>query len=184
MYEIELANQQDHLEIDTDFLIGVAQRTLSEEQVRRADISIALVDNAAIWELNRQFLGHDYPTDVLSFLLEEEPGPAELPEELGASGLPRGARRALGGEVILSTEMALQTAIQYHWSPRDEVVLYLVHGLLHLCGYDDLTEQELQIMRTREREILRHWNLLPHYTLSVEHDRRLSSATEVTGVDP
>jgi len=41
--------------------------------------------------------------------------------------------------------------------------LYLVHGLLHLCGYDDLTESEQQIMRARERDILQNWSLTPHY---------------------
>lgn len=189
MYEIEVANRQDHLEIDPDFLVGVAQRTLEQEQVRRAEISIALVDNASIHELNRRFLNHDYPTDVLSFLLDEEafldeePRGKEAPVRQRAQGTPRGAARAFGGEVILSTEMALQTAMQYHWNPRDEVVLYLVHGLLHLCGYDDLTEQELQVMRAREREILRHWNLVPHYRLSAGPDADPMSATEVTGAD-
>ena len=67
------------------------------------------------------------------------------------------------GEVIVSAEMALQMAEQYHWHGADELCLYLVHGLLHLCGYDDLTEVEQIVMRQREREILRHWNLTPHY---------------------
>jgi hypothetical protein len=50
--------------------------------------------------------------------------------------------------------MAAQTAGRFGWSARDELTLYLVHGLLHLCGYDDRTSRERRIMRGRERAIL------------------------------
>ncbi len=67
------------------------------------------------------------------------------------------------GEVIVSAEMALEMAAQYHWQGSDELCLYLVHGLLHLCGYDDLSPEEQIVMRRRERDILQFWNLTPHY---------------------
>ena len=70
----------------------------------------------------------------------------------------------LDGEVIVSTEMAVQMATEYHWSPRDELVLYLVHGVLHLIGYDDQNDEDKRRMRTRERAALLNWNLTPHYT--------------------
>ena len=59
--------------------------------------------------------------------------------------------------------MAAQRAAEYQWTPHEELILYLVHGLLHLCGYDDLTPAERRIMRAREKEILAYWNLTPHY---------------------
>lgn len=156
MYEIAISNEQDQLELSPEWLREVVQQTLTMEQVRAASISVAVVDNATIWRLNRRHLQHDYPTDVLSFLLDSDP------EQPTPSGL-RGAGRSLEGEVIVSAEMALQMAAQYHWRGADELCLYLVHGLLHLCGYDDLTLAEQLIMRARERDVLRHWNLIPHY---------------------
>jgi probable rRNA maturation factor len=160
-YLIEIADQQHCLELNEELLRDAVQHVLAAEQVRRAEISVALVDNRTIRPLNRQYLGHDYDTDVLSFLLDA------YPEELPSAG-PRGAGREIEGEVIVSVEMASSTALDYHWSPHDEVLLYLVHGLLHLCGYDDLSEGEQRVMRAREREILLHWNLTPHYAAEDE----------------
>jgi probable rRNA maturation factor len=160
MYEIEIANNQDRLEINEEFLTEVVRTTLAAEQVKSAEISVALVDNAEIHTLNRQYLEHDYETDVLSFQLDFEPGP-QTTDAPAASGRAAGA--TLSGEVIASAEMALQMAVEYHWNPQDELVLYLVHGLLHICGYDDLSEPEQEVMRGRERDILKHWNLVPHY---------------------
>jgi probable rRNA maturation factor len=156
MYDIEITNELDQLEVSSDWLRHIVQETLALEQVKSATISVAVVDNATIWRLNRRHLQHDYPTDVLSFLLESNP------VEYSVGG-PRGAGRTLEGEVIVSAEMAMQMSAQYHWRGTDELCLYLVHGLLHLCGYDDLTPEEQRVMRGRERDILRTWQLTPHY---------------------
>ena len=161
-YQIAIANEQRVLKADRRRLRRVAERTLAVEEVREAEISVALVDNARIHEINRQFLGHDYPTDVISFLLECDS--AFLPLAKGGSARePRGSGKSLSGEIIISAEMAAQTASRYQWNPHDELLLYLVHGLLHLCSYDDLSAAEQRIMRTRETEILALWNLVPHY---------------------
>lgn len=157
MFQIEINNDQDQLELPATWLREVVEQTLTQEEVRSAEISVAVVDNATIWRLNRRHLQHDYPTDVLSFLLDSDP---ELPPLTGR----RGAGRRIEGEVIVSAEMAMQMAVQYHWQSANELCLYLVHGLLHLCGYDDLTPEEQIIMRQRERDILQFWNLTPHYT--------------------
>ena len=161
-YTIEIANEQSEFDIDEDQICGAITYTLEQEAVVAADISVALIDNEHIHELNRRYLSHDYATDVLSFLLEET-----VPETTRAEGEPRGAGKSIEGELIVSTEMAAQVAQEYRWSPQDELLLYIVHGLLHLCGYDDLSESEKRIMRQREREVLSHWNLTPHYQ---DHD--------------
>jgi probable rRNA maturation factor len=111
-------------------------------------------------ELNIRHLQHDYDTDVLSFLFEARGGswtPAD------AEGL-RGAGKRIEGEIIISADMACDMAQDFGWSPREELLLYLVHGLLHLAGYDDQTESEQALMRSRERTILSRWNLAPHYS--------------------
>ena len=168
MFQIDINDDQDRLELPADWLREIVEHTLTQEQVRSAEISVAVVDNATIWRLNRRHLQHDYPTDVLSFLLESDP---ETPSRSG----PRGAGRRIEGEVIVSAEMALQMSAQYHWRGADELCLYLVHGLLHLCGYDDLTPDEQIIMRQRERDILQFWNLTPHYMEDVATPSRESA---------
>ncbi|MDA0282410.1 MAG: rRNA maturation RNase YbeY [Planctomycetota bacterium] len=146
MYEIEIANHQQSLAIDEVFVRQVVRRTLEIEQVASASISVAIVDNAQIHELNRQYLNHDYETDVLSFLLEEA-----IDSSMDKSGdQPRGAGKTIDGEIIISTEMAIERATDYAWESMDELTLYIVHGLLHLCGYDDLSGDELPVMRERE----------------------------------
>src|SRR5262245_37694188 len=118
MYEIEIADQQTHIAIDADFLVDATRQLLEAEQVARAEISIALVDDAAIWSLNRQFLQHDYPTDVLSFPLDDADSHNDIPEpatRFPDPPAPRGAGRTICGEVVISAEMALRTAAQYDW---------------------------------------------------------------------
>ncbi|NQV22918.1 MAG: rRNA maturation RNase YbeY [Rhodopirellula sp.] len=146
MYEIDVANHQECLTIDEEFVRNIVRQTLESEQVTAATISVAIVDNAQIHQLNRKFLNHDYETDVLSFLLEES---CDLAGDQQADA-PRGTGKTIDGEIIVSTEMAIDMAADYAWDAIDELTLYIVHGLLHLCGYDDLTAEELPIMRERE----------------------------------
>lgn len=63
--------------------------------------------------------------------------------------------RYIDGEIVISAEMATQSAVGFGWSTARELELYLVHGLLHLCGYDDGTGTERRLMRRRERSILK-----------------------------
>lgn len=159
MFHIAISNQQSSLTVDPLQLEQVARDTLAAEQVAAAEISIALLDDAAIHAVNREHLGHDYPTDVISFVYASgRSGNASSPMMI-----PRGQGLDIEGEILISTQTAVRTAVEYGWQPQDEVTLYLVHGLLHLCGYDDLTEEELELMRERERAVLKIWNLTPHY---------------------
>ncbi|MFO0950358.1 MAG: rRNA maturation RNase YbeY [Isosphaeraceae bacterium] len=94
------------------------------------------MDDANIREINRRHLDHDFATDVISFGLSD---PAD-PE--------------LSGELVVSTETAVRTALAAGVAPRDELTLYVVHGLLHLCGHDDTTDEARRVMRRREGEVL------------------------------
>lgn len=159
-YQIEIDDSQKVLKVDHARLADVVRSVLAAEKCVSASISLAIVDNETIHDLNARYLQHDYPTDVLSFLLEEELDPASLPIPKGS---PRGQGKRLEGEVIFSAEMAKQMAAKYRWQPLDELTLYAVHGLLHLCGYDDVSRKEETLMRKREREVLADWGLAPHY---------------------
>lgn len=135
MIEIAICNEQDLLALDEDRWQQAITLVLEEAGIRQAAVSLALVDDAAIHELNRRYLAHDEPTDVLSFLLES--GPA-----------------VLEGEIVASAETACRAAAEWGWSAADELLLYVVHGALHLVGYDDLTEPARTDMLARQREVL------------------------------
>jgi probable rRNA maturation factor len=134
--EVEISDTQGHCPVDRAALVRLVRDVLVKEGRRRASISIALVDQATIHALNRAHLGHDWPTDVISFPLSDAEDPV------------------LAGELVVSAEMAVATAAELGVEPADELALYLVHGLLHLCGYDDSHESDAVVMRRREEEIL------------------------------
>ncbi|MCL4157187.1 UNVERIFIED_CONTAM: hypothetical protein GTU68_012164 [Idotea baltica] len=144
MYTIDVSNRQSLIDISDADISSIVSDVLKCEEVQSAEVVVALVDDATIHEVNREHLQHDYPTDVISFLYDaEEP--------------------VLDGELVVSTETAVRAAQSYGWSPVDELRLYIAHGLLHLCGYDDLSDDEQAIMRDRERAVLKIWSLVPHY---------------------
>jgi len=153
-YQILISDQQSAVTVSEKELLRVAMFTLQSEGVVRAEISVALIDDPAIHQLNREYLQHDYPTDVISFLLDSGDADPRGVVNPAATGR-RGHGKWLAGDVVLSGDTAVREAAEYGWEARSEACLYLVHGLLHLCGYDDLTDDEQQIMRSREREILR-----------------------------
>lgn len=113
------------------------RRVMKAEGVDAYQLSVALVDDLHIRRLNRRYLGHDYATDVLSFRLDEDrPG------------------EALSGEIILGAERAAVVARRLHTDPRAELLLYAVHGGLHLVGYDDHGPRKARAMHAREAELL------------------------------
>lgn len=144
MIEIELNNEQTTHKIDKKRLIKAAQAILKGEGVTSASISLAVVDDPTIHDLNRRFLQHDYPTDVLSFVLDRTDDHLE-------------------GEVIVSADTAAELSAEYDWSPTDELLLYVIHGMLHLVGFDDKSPTKRRAMRAKEREYLAHFDLEPHY---------------------
>jgi len=134
--EIEVADTQVHLKVDRADVMRLARDVLLKENRPVASISIAIVDNATIHSLNLKHLGHDWPTDVITFPLSSSEEPA------------------LAGEVVVSAEMAVATALELRGEPHRELALYLVHGLLHLCGYDDSDDASSGAMKRRQEELL------------------------------
>jgi probable rRNA maturation factor len=128
---IEISDEQSILVLDHRRLVDAIERVLRGEAVVEADISLAIIDDARIRELNARYLNHDYATDVLSFLLDSGPGYVE-------------------GEIIVSAEMAVARSAEFGWSAADELLLYVVHGTLHLVGYDDHELDDRAKMRARE----------------------------------
>jgi probable rRNA maturation factor len=152
-FSISIANRQRTLRFDRRRLLRLARSVLRQEQVAAAEISVAILDDAAIHAINRQFLNHDYPTDVISFLLDCSLADARPPLERPHS-VRRGAAKVIEGEIVISAETAIRIAARFGIRPQNELALYLAHGLLHLCGYDDRTPKEKRLMRRREAEAL------------------------------
>jgi probable rRNA maturation factor len=140
--------------VDEEWLIDRLQAALAAEGVTGGEVTLALVDDAEIHRINREYLQHDWPTDVISFSYVEN-------EPQGGRAWPRGTGRQLDGELVISVETAARDAARHDWSLYAELLLYGVHGLLHLCGYDDLTAEERPLMRRRERELLSLFGLTP-----------------------
>jgi probable rRNA maturation factor len=137
MSRISIASPQEIVPIDRGRMREVARAVLEGENVTRPEISLAFVDNATIHALNKRYLDHDEPTDVLSFPLSE----------------PGGGR--LAGEVVIGVEVAKEQAAQRGHDVQAELALYVIHGLLHLCGHDDHEPADADAMRERERHYLR-----------------------------
>lgn len=134
--DVEIANQQSTLAVDEDRLRGVCLAIATDAGYTAGALSLAVVDDPTIHELNRRHLAHDYPTDVLSFPLLDDP--------------PR-----LEGEVIVSADTARANAAEYGWPAEDELLLYVVHGVLHLVGHRDKSDHETAAMRAAEARYLR-----------------------------
>lgn len=137
---VDISDCQTLLELNEDQLRAAIQQIVAEAGITSGDVSLAVVDDAEIHELNRQFLEHDYPTDVLSFVLEHEGDHLE-------------------GEIIVSVDTASRMAEQVGWTASDELLLYVIHGALHLVGYDDQDPQSLAAMRAAERKHLAAFGL-------------------------
>ena len=129
-YQVEAP--QDHARIKQ------AVRWIADQyEIPEFEVSIAIVDDPTIHEINREHLQHDYPTDVISFIFETN-------EETGR----------IEGEVVASWDTAARLAAAAKWRPEDELLLYIVHGLLHLAGLDDIEPEDEQEMRAAERDCM------------------------------
>jgi probable rRNA maturation factor len=134
-YQIALLNQQFRHSVNERQLTAAATAIVRDSEFSSAAISLAVVDDDTIHELNRRHLEHDWPTDVLSFVLDDNGDHLE-------------------GEVILSADTAAAAADELGTSAAEEQLLYVIHGTLHLIGYDDKSDADAQEMRTAEARYL------------------------------
>ncbi len=136
--QIEIADLQDSFDVDEDKVKEILENTLKAAG-KDAELSVVLVNDDKIRELNNSYLSEDTPTDVLSFELDD------VDEE---------ADGKINGEIIVSIQTAVNTAKKMGGDVECEIFLYLVHGLLHLMGYDDKDEKMADAMHKEEAGIL------------------------------
>jgi probable rRNA maturation factor len=147
---IEVVDRQRTLRLPRGWLAGVVRRALARQGVDRAELCVLLVDDRRIATLHARWLSIPGPTDVLTF------GPA------AAGPKARGpAAAGLRGDIVASAETARRVAREVGWQPRHELAYYVIHGLLHLAGYDDHSPADRRAMRARERVLLAAAGLPP-----------------------
>ncbi|MBI2931132.1 MAG: rRNA maturation RNase YbeY [Planctomycetes bacterium] len=132
---IFIADEQKLVKLPAAGIRRLARAVLEGEGQFGVSLSIAFVDDRRIREINRRYLRHDYVTDVISFPLGD-------------------GRDDLFGEVVVSTEFAAREARRRGITVGEELLRYVVHGTLHLVGYDDRTPAQKRRMWKRQEDLL------------------------------
>jgi probable rRNA maturation factor len=164
--EVFVADEQSETRIDAARWARLAERVLASEGVRgHAELSLLFVNAEEMAALNQEFLGQTGPTDVLAFpidgeLVEVDDGPG--PHRRGPDRPPPdpGDLPLLLGDVVVCPSVAVAQADAHAGSIDDELALLVVHGILHVLGYDHALSDEAARMRDRELQLLEvlHWN--------------------------
>ena len=139
--KLQIENSQSKIKIDRRMIRSTVLNILTALDCADKEISLSFVDDEKIKQLNKQYLGKDKATNVLSFsLLEGEYGNIN-PQILG--------------DIIVSVETAQRDALYGKLTIDQEIDFLIIHGILHLLGYnhENTTEKETKIMRQKEKEL-------------------------------
>ena len=143
---IRITSHREPEPLDSSALERLASFVLEREEAPdNIELSIALVDMAEMSELNVQYRGKEGPTDVLSFGCDD-PCAVLGPDE-----------PVTLGDVVIAPEVAESQAAEYGHTVEEELNLLLVHGVLHLLGYDHEDAADAEVMQARERALLFAW---------------------------
>ena len=143
----EIFNETDcDLEEEIDKLHEFITFVLKEEKLENVEFNIIFIDNPRIHEINLTYRGVDRPTDVISFALEDN------------KTIDLGVR--LLGDIYISIDKAKEQATSFGHSLRREISFLVVHGLLHLLGYDHMTEEEEKVMFAKQEELLQKFQIM------------------------
>jgi probable rRNA maturation factor len=140
MLEIDIQDRQSALLVDESRLEDAIRKVATDHGFVAGEVGIVIVDDATIHQINRDHLQHDYPTDVISFVFTADDGELE-------------------GEIIVSTDTAMRESSEGGWPAQDELLLYVIHGMLHLVGMDDVEPHLRREMRVAEAKYLAHCHL-------------------------
>ncbi len=145
--EIYIDNRQDKIEL-TQVLEELIKKAIcasleEEARTKNYEVSVSLVDNKEIRDLNKQYRNVDSATDVLSFPMDEDFG-------IGAPFL---------GDIIISVEKAMEQSKEYGHTIDREIAYLVVHSMFHLMGYDHLTKSDKDLMRKKEKSVMKYLNI-------------------------
>jgi probable rRNA maturation factor len=156
--DVFAADEQSALAVDLARWVTLARAAAADEGITGlAELSLFFVSEEAMAELNQQFLGKTGPTDVLSFPIDDEPGVGGRDPDRGGTGPgdpPEDEIPQLVGDVVICPAVAARNAPEHDRSVEDELALLIVHGVLHLVGWDHEVATEAEAMEAREAELL------------------------------
>ena len=153
-----ISSSRRAVRVDREALARLVEFVAGAEGRRLGQIDLAVVGRGEITALNRRWLGHSRATDVLSFDLGDACGPRAAARGAGKAGRgAAGPAGGLSGQIIVCGEVAAEQARLRGISAREELMLYVVHGLLHLMDYDDRTVRGAAAMHAREDDLLREF---------------------------
>ncbi|MBP6342356.1 MAG: rRNA maturation RNase YbeY [Candidatus Omnitrophica bacterium] len=135
--DITLKNLQTKIPILPTRIKKLVLQTFRHLRVSRAELSVVFVTPQRMKSLNARHLSHNYTTDILTFDYRLSPKTKEIQ-----------------AEIIICPAVAAQNAATYDTTTSAEIELYLVHGILHLLGYDDHSPKDITRMRKKEAEIV------------------------------
>lgn len=125
------------------------------------EVNLTLTDNDAIREINREHRGIDAPTDVLSFpMISYERAGDFSGIEAQDDNFNPDSGEAMLGDIVISVPKTLEQASAYGHSVQREFAFLIVHSVLHLLGYDHMTEEEAAFMENKQKDILNEMNIL------------------------
>lgn len=148
--EIEIAydyREEDARKIPVEELVRFA--LLQEGRPENTEVSVSFVDDDTIADLNERYRGLARPTDVLSFECDGV-------DDEASSDADEAPMFELG-DIVIALDVAERQTHEFGTTLEEEVSLLLVHGVLHLCGYDHIEDDEAEVMEAREDEILAAW---------------------------
>lgn len=134
-FQIDVANRQDRVACPEELITDAALAALSDA-VEAAEVSVAVVGDREISRLNNRFLGREGPTDVIAFAYETEEDYVQ-------------------GEIVVNADCAVRESERTSHGVEEELLLYVVHGALHLLGYDDAEPEQRRLMHEKALEVLR-----------------------------
>lgn len=141
VWDDAIEHQRERLALNNEILIEAARTAASLRGYSSGHIGVRITDDPTIHQINAQFLSHDYPTDVISFPYSD-------------------SSESIEGELVASIDTAIANAADPElelpaiWDASHELVLYVIHGVLHIGGMDDHDDQDREAMRKSEREVL------------------------------
>jgi probable rRNA maturation factor len=155
---LTVGNCQRGRRLDTSLLRHVIQNLIERLSVdKRSALGVYVVSASEMTRLNETFLGHQGSTDVLAFNYDEETGLADPTSEGPFKSTdPQPFPTLLRGEIFVCLEEACLQARRFRTTWQSELVRYIVHGFLHLCGYSDHTLNERREMKCEEDRLLQH----------------------------
>jgi probable rRNA maturation factor len=156
--DVFAADEQEEHPIAVGRWAELARHVLQDRGIKGAtEVSLLFVDEDAIASLHEQFLGLPGPTDVLSFPIEDDPGPTGRSPDFGGTGPGSSAEEVsltLLGDVVICPTVAARNALEHEVAFDDEVALLVVHGLLHLLGMDHAEDAQAERMEALEQDLL------------------------------